>query len=102
MRLVARQLVGALAHDLDREGALLDGQLVPEVEGRGRSVEARPEVRGRRGRDSTNHRSASSTASSEASTTCAADASTASASLSPWPVTIATAVPPSSPSFVSA
>ena len=92
MRRVARQLVGPFAVDLDGERRLLDLDRVPEVERRGRGVEPRADVRGRRRRSRDDHASASSTASSEASTMVAVDASTAPASLRPWPVTMQTAV----------
>ena len=95
VRRVARQLVGALAADLDLELVrVLDLQLVPELERGSGRVEARAEVRGRRGREGADHPIASSTASSVASTVCEPPSSTAPASFSPCPVTMQTTVVP--------
>ena len=72
-----RNLVGALALDLDAL-ALVDLELVPEVERGAGAVEAGAEVRGRRGRpypDRQVHRAASAIASGSGSTITAAESS---------------------------
>src|SRR5260221_7580184 len=98
MRRVARQLVGAFTVDLDgeRTRGLVDHDLVPQLERRSSGVERRPEVRGRCGCDDVQAHNTSSTAARFASTAIAAcETSTAPVSLSPWPVRMQTAVPPS-------
>src|SRR5579862_2904427 len=98
---VARHLVGSLALDDDVAlVALLDVELVPELERRGRTVEPGPEVggRSRRANDEGHLATSARMASTVGSTTIVAGVRTsiADVSLRPWPVRMHTTVLPGS------